>query len=334
MTLEVCQGMAAGILRFAQNDKLTLTRQPLAESETGHDAYLFQVLMKTILTACLCTAFLANGAFAQTADRSKQQDAQHAGRLTWRPWSDAVFADAKREKRFVLLDLEAVWCHWCHVMDANTYSDPAVIKLLESRYITVKADQDSRPDLSNRYEDYGWPATVVFDAEGHEIVKRQGYLAPDEMASMLQAIIDDPTPGPSVEAEAKLELPSSPLLTDALRTELKKKYLAGYDTAQGSWGTNQKYLDWDSVEYSMTLARLTGDAQAEHMARQTLTEQLHLLDPAWGGVYQYSMGSDWILLTSRKSCRCRRRICGSIRWLTRNGAILPICTRRRKFAVI
>ena len=43
----------------------------------------------------------------------------------------------------------------------------------------------------------------------------------------------------------------------------------------------------------MTLARLTGDAQAEHMARQTLTEQLHLLDPAWGGVYQYSMGGDW-----------------------------------------
>jgi uncharacterized protein YyaL (SSP411 family) len=265
--------------------------------------------MRTILAACLFTFFLANAAFAQTsspaidaassaggpqtADRSKQQDAQHAARLKWRPWSDAVFADAKREKRFVLLDLEAVWCHWCHVMDANTYSDPAVIKLLESRYITVKADQDSRPDLSNRYEDYGWPATVVFDAEGHEIVKRQGYLAPDEMASMLQAIIDDPTPGPSVEAEAKLELPSSPLLTDGLRAQLKNNYLAGYDVAQGNWGTNQKYLDWDSVEYSMTLARLTGDGQAEHMARQTLTEQLHLLDPAWGGVYQYSMGSDW-----------------------------------------
>src|ERR1700749_2470209 len=43
----------------------------------------------------------------------------------------------------------------------------------------------------------------------------------------------------------------------------------------------------------MALARITGDTQAEHMARQTLTEQLHLLDPTWGGVYQYSMGSDW-----------------------------------------
>jgi len=77
------------------------------------------------------------------------------------PWSDQVFSDAKRTHRFVLLDLEAVWCHWCHVMDANTYSDPKVIKLLQSRYIVVKVDQDSRPDLSNRYEDYGWPATVV-----------------------------------------------------------------------------------------------------------------------------------------------------------------------------
>jgi hypothetical protein len=148
--------------------------------------------MNTTLKACLFVMFIANSVFAQTGGSqvprqpAQQHDAEHAERLKWRPWSDAVFADAKREKRFVLLDLEAVWCHWCHVMDANTYSDPAVIKLLESRYITVKADQDSRPDLSNRYEDYGWPATVVFDAEGREIVKRQGYLAPDEMVSMLQ----------------------------------------------------------------------------------------------------------------------------------------------------
>ena len=94
--------------------------------------------------------------------------------LNWRPWSDAVFVEARRGHCFVLLDLEAVWCHWCHVMDANTYSDPEVIKLLQAHYITVKVDQDSRPDLSNRHEDYGWPATVVFDGDGHEIVKRQG----------------------------------------------------------------------------------------------------------------------------------------------------------------
>jgi hypothetical protein len=178
-------------------------------------------------------------------------------------------------------------------MDANTYSDPAVIKLLQSRYIVVKADQDSRPDLSTRYEDFGWPATIVFDGAGHEIVKRQGYLAPDEMSSMLQAVIDDPSPGPSVEAAPKLTIPANAILAAPTRAKLVANYFAGYDPKFGSWGTDQKFLDWDSVEYSIVLARRDGNKQAERMARQTLDEQLHLLDPAWGGVYQYSTDGDW-----------------------------------------
>ena len=221
---------------------------------------------RTFLTAFIL--LLAAGAAA--SQTSAPNVAHRESHLNWRPWSDAVFAEAKRDHRFVLLDLEAVWCHWCHVMDANTYSDPQVIKLLQAHYITVKVDQDSRPDLSNRYEDFGWPATVIFDGGGQEIVKRQGYLAPDEMASMLQAVIDDPTPGPSVQPERKLELPGEPLLTPALREVLTKNFFSGYDNEHGSWGTDQKFLDWDSVEYAMDLARLKNDQRAEHMARQTL----------------------------------------------------------------
>ena len=76
--------------------------------------------------------------------------------LTWQPWSDDLFAQAKRERRLVLLDLEAVWCHWCHVMDVTTYRDPAVVAFLSKHYLLVRVDQDSRPDLANRYEDFGW----------------------------------------------------------------------------------------------------------------------------------------------------------------------------------
>src|SRR4029453_2242568 len=108
----------------------------------------------------------------------------------WHPRSEAVFERAKKENRFGLLDLGAVWCHWCHVMEDITYRDPEVIRLIGSRYIAVRVDKDSRPDLSNRYEGYGWPATIVFDASGAEIVKRQGYIPPRPMASMFQAIID------------------------------------------------------------------------------------------------------------------------------------------------
>ena len=66
--------------------------------------------------------------------------------IAWQPWSEAVFEQAKRENRFVLLDLGAVWCHWCHVMEEITYRDPEVIRLIRSRYIAVQIDQDSRAD--------------------------------------------------------------------------------------------------------------------------------------------------------------------------------------------
>src|ERR1700732_3614603 len=124
--------------------------------------------------------------------------------ITWHPWSDSVFAQAKSEGRFVLLDLGTVWCPWCHVMGEETYRDPAIIDLVGRHYLGVRVDADARPDLANRYEDYGWPATIVFNSDGSEIVKRRGYLPPGEMASMLQAIIDDPSPGPSVVAEAPM----------------------------------------------------------------------------------------------------------------------------------
>src|SRR4030095_9070933 len=99
--------------------------------------------------------------------------------LTWQSWSDGLFEKARRENKFILLDLEAVWCHWCHVMEETTYRDSKVLSLLQSRYLPVKVDQDSRPDLANRYLNYGWPATVIFDPDGTEIVKRRGYIEPE-----------------------------------------------------------------------------------------------------------------------------------------------------------
>jgi uncharacterized protein YyaL (SSP411 family) len=166
------------------------------------------------------------------------------------------------------------------------------VALLKSKYIAVKVDQDARPDLASRYEDYGWPATIVFDRDGHEIVKRQGYISPREMVAMLRAIVADPAPGPSVVAEQAIEFASSPVLPAEMREQLAANYRLRYDSKNGSWGFQQKFLDWDGLEYAMLLAR-QGDAQAEKMALQTLTAQLNLIDPVWGGVYQYSTDGDW-----------------------------------------
>lgn len=212
--------------------------------------------------------------------------------LSWQPWSDTAFAQARAEHKFVLLDLEAVWCHWCHVMDQITYRDPSVTRLLNERYILVKVDQDSRPDISNRYQDYGWPATVVFAADGSEIVKRQGYIPPRPMASMLQAIIDDPSPGPSIVKEAAFEPSASSALAPELLNRVLASYDAQYDKAASGWGFGHKYLDGDSAEYALRLAA-QGDAVYAKRIAGTLHNATALIDPVWGGMYQYSVDGHW-----------------------------------------
>lgn len=221
-----------------------------------------------------------------------QAAAAQAAQIDWQPWSDSVFERAARDNKFVLLDLEAVWCHWCHVMDEVTYSDPKVIALIKSRYIAVRVDQDSRPDISRLYENYGWPATVVFNAEGGPIVKRRGYLAPPVMISMLEEIIVDPSPVDYGDDQPIAKFADNALLSSKLRQSLERAFYETHDPKLGGMKQFQKFMDHDTVEYGL-LRAAQGDDKAETMTRRTLTAALKLVDPAWGGVYQYSTDSDW-----------------------------------------
>lgn len=212
--------------------------------------------------------------------------------IAWQPWSDANFDRARREKKFVLLDVEAVWCHWCHVMDAKTYTDPAVQKLIRERYIAVKVNSDAHPEIARRYEDYGWPATIVFDASGQEIVKRRGFMPPPMFASILEGIIRDPSPIAYADSQPVTEFAATPSLSAALRKELELRYRSTHDPKMGGLRQEQKYIDRDTVEYGL-LRAAAGDDKAGLMARQTLDGGLGLIDPVWGGIFQYSTHGDW-----------------------------------------
>jgi uncharacterized protein YyaL (SSP411 family) len=207
--------------------------------------------------------------------------------IQWKTWSDALFARARAEHRYVLLDLGAVWCHWCHVMEDVTYRDPEVARLVGERFIAVRADQDADPDLSRRYEDWGWPATIVFAPDGSEIVKRRGYLPPAAMASLLQAIVDDPSPGPSVRPQKPWRASERTRLPAAARHELEQFFAAQFDRRWAGWGTIHKYLDGEAIEYALS------DPRYRQMALRTLDAALALIDPVWGGMYQYSDAVDW-----------------------------------------
>jgi hypothetical protein len=75
----------------------------------------------------------------------------------WSEWSDATFARAAREKKFVIMSLQSWWCRWCHVMNQETWSNAEVRGILKDKFIPVYVDQDSRPDISQRYERWAGP---------------------------------------------------------------------------------------------------------------------------------------------------------------------------------
>ncbi|HWZ27796.1 MAG TPA: thioredoxin domain-containing protein [Gemmatimonadales bacterium] len=105
----------------------------------------------------------------------------------WEPWGDRAFQRARAEDRPILLDIGAVWCHWCHVMDGESYEDPAVAEVLNREFVCVKVDRDERPDVDARYQravqaisgQGGWPLTAFLDAEG-QVFFGGTYFPPDQ----------------------------------------------------------------------------------------------------------------------------------------------------------
>jgi uncharacterized protein YyaL (SSP411 family) len=202
----------------------------------------------------------------------------------------ALFAKAKKEHKIIVLDIEAVWCHWCHVMDKKTYANKEVKALLDKHFLFVKVDHDARPDLAQKYRDYGWPATIFLDGDGKELVKRAGYIAPDNMVSLLKAILKDPSAEKTKTTKTKSYTAS--ILTKELGKKLEQAHHDTYDTELGGLKISQKFLDADSVLYAMFQAS-QGNTLEEARAKQTLDAGMKLIDPVWGGAYQYSTHGDW-----------------------------------------
>ena len=94
--------------------------------------------------------------------------------IRWHEWGEEAFAEARRENKPMLLDIGAVWCHWCHVMDRESYDDPAIATIVNEHFVAVKVDRDERPDIDSRYQaavqavsgQGGWPLTAFLTPDG------------------------------------------------------------------------------------------------------------------------------------------------------------------------
>src|SRR6266566_6234929 len=121
--------------------------------------------------------------------------------VKWRQWSDAAFEAARREDKPILLDIGAVWCHWCHVMDRESYENEDIARIINEGYVAVKVDRDERPDIDARYQTAvsaltgqgGWPLTAFLTPDGKPFYGGT-YFPPDDyygrpgMRRVLQSI--------------------------------------------------------------------------------------------------------------------------------------------------
>lgn len=114
-----------------------------------------------------------------------------ASQVQWQNWSEEAFAAAKSERRLVLVDLSAEWCAFCKKMDATTWQDPKVQAAIEQHYLPIKVVDENDSELARKYRDYGRPAVVIMDGDGREILRKRGYLKPQWMQWMLEAVVQE-----------------------------------------------------------------------------------------------------------------------------------------------
>src|SRR5689334_25162141 len=94
--------------------------------------------------------------------------------IQWHEWGPEPFEKARQQNKPILLDIGAVWCHWCHVMDRESYEDPELAQVINENFVAIKVDRDERPDVDSRYQSAvqavsgqgGWPLTAFLTADG------------------------------------------------------------------------------------------------------------------------------------------------------------------------
>ncbi len=229
-----------------------------------------------------------------------------ASEIKWRPFGEATFLEAKSEAKPVLLAISAVWCHWCHVMDETTYSDPSIIKYINEHFVPVRVDNDQRPDVNARYNMGGWPTTALLTPEG-ELLHGGTYLPPDAMASLLRQISSFYS-----EPESRLALvkkihevktsraarPKTPTGGDIDAQTASRVFAmlsSEFDDEYGGFGTDQKFPHVPALHFLLDYWQRTRDGRAQTIVQVSLRAMAGggMYDHVDGGFFRYSTTRDF-----------------------------------------
>lgn len=239
--------------------------------------------------------------------------------IDWHAWSPEAFAEAKAADRPILLDIGAVWCHWCHVMDRETYEDPGIAGLLNGRFTCIKVDRDERPDVDARYQravqaltgQGGWPLTAFLDPDGEPFFGGT-YFPPDDrfgrpgFRTVLESVLAawrDRRPQVAAQASAVRQAvaessrATSGEITDAMFDEVEQLLHRVFDQAHGGFGSQPKFPHPAALLLLTDRWHSTRSTTAREMVTRTLTGMAlgGIHDQIGGGFHRYSVDAEWIV---------------------------------------
>jgi uncharacterized protein len=239
----------------------------------------------------------------------------------WHPWGEPAFTSARSADKPILLDIGAVWCHWCHVMDGESYEDPAVAEILNRDFVCIKVDRDERPDVDARYQraiqaltgQGGWPLTAFLTSEG-DVFFGGTYFPPQDhgsgqpgFASVLrhvarlyredrQRVAGNATAIREHVAQSLDEAKRGPL-TPAVLEEAANQMARLFDIRYGGFGTAPKFPHPAAIEYLLTRWRDSGAPWTREVVEKTLVGMAKggIRDHVGGGFHRYAVDERWIV---------------------------------------
>lgn len=226
-----------------------------------------------------------------------------AAEIGWMAWGEEAFERARAEDKPILLAISAVWCHWCHVMDETSYSDPEVIERVNRNFVPIRVDNDRRPDVNARYNMGGWPTTAFLAPDGTTLTGAT-YLPAPHMQRALDEIArfyaerKDQIAERSAELRAQLAehtpRPQNDLDDTPIR-ELIDQLERSFDDEFGGFGEAPKFPQPEVHEFLLAEWRLSGEQRLYEMVARTMLAMARggTYDHVEGGFFRYSTTRDW-----------------------------------------
>jgi uncharacterized protein YyaL (SSP411 family) len=240
--------------------------------------------------------------------------------VDWMPWGEAAFRRAREEDRPILLDIGAVWCHWCHVMDRESYEDPDTAALINELYVPVKVDRDERPDVDARYQravqamtgQGGWPLTAFLTPDG-ETYFGGTYFPPTDAEGRpaFRKVLTEMASVWSGERERALRAARSlseriaPLPPERTTAALSREQVfagieafAGiFDVRAGGFGSAPKFPNPGALLLLLDRHLDTGEPWMGRVVRETLEGMARggIHDQLGGGFHRYSVDARWLV---------------------------------------